>query len=548
MSADAGTGGTAHAAGMTDAAETVGLARRLPEAIADRPALLGAQTLTYRELADRVEAFAAALAAIGAGPGERVAIWLEKQPAYVVAILGTLRAGCAYVPLDAAQPPSRAETILVDSEPIALVTDQAHLAALTGRILPESLRTVVVRGDDAGAADLGHGLRVEDWEAFTARTSDSTPAAPPPIDGSTLAAVLYTSGSTGVPKGVMISHRALENFVGWARAEMDLGPDDVFANHASFTFDLSTFDLFAALSVGAALWVISDREQRDVSALAEGIARHGVTVWYSVPSILRLLTASGALTGEVARSLRYVLFAGEVFPIAHLRALAEVMPADVALYNLYGPTETNVCTYHRVTPADLSREQPVPIGLPITRTRASIVDEDGHALTGPDAVGELVIEGDCVTPGYWGRGGEPIAAQHRDHRHPTGDIVSLEDGRFVYRGRKDRMVKLSGYRVELGEVEAAVLRHPRIEEAAVLVRQNGDRSQLTLYYTSRDAANRLSLVEIKRHCARFLPAYMVPQAATRLDALPRNANGKTDYRRLADEPANPVAVPASTTQ
>lgn len=531
-------------AGMA-AAETVGLARPLPAAIADRPALLGAQALTYRELADRVEAFAAALAAIGAGPGERVAIWLEKQPAYVVAILGTLRAGCAYVPLDAAQPPSRVETILVDSEPVALVTDQAHLAALAGRILPESIRTVVVEGD-ADAVPLLSSTRVETWEAFAAHAS--APAAPPPSDGTTLAAVLYTSGSTGVPKGVMISHRSLANFIGWARAEMDLGPDDVFANHASFTFDLSTFDLFAALCAGAALWVISDREQRDVSALAEGIARHGVTVWYSVPSILRLLTASGALTSEAARSLRYVLFAGEVFPIAQLRALAEVLPADVALYNLYGPTETNVCTYHRVTPDDLSREQPVPIGLPITRTRASIVGEDGQALTGPDAVGELVIEGDCVTPGYWGRGGEPVAAQHRDHRHPTGDIVSVEEGRFVYRGRKDRMVKLSGYRVELGEVEAAVLRHPRIEEAAVVVRQNGDRSQLALYYTSCDAADRLSLVELKRHCARFLPAYMVPQAATRLDALPRNANGKTDYRRLADEPVTPVAVPVSTTQ
>ncbi|HEU5429677.1 MAG TPA: amino acid adenylation domain-containing protein [Actinocrinis sp.] len=527
------------------ATETVGLAQPLPAAIADRPALLGAQTLTYRELTDRVEAFAAALAAIAAGPGERVAIWLEKQPAYVVAILGTLRAGCAYVPLDAAQPPSRVETILVDSEPVALVTDQAHLAAVAGRMLPKSIRTIVVDGDAEAVTPAG-GPRVETWEEFAARAS--APAAPPPTDGTTLAAVLYTSGSTGVPKGVMISHGSLANFVGWARAEMHLGPDDVFANHASFTFDLSTFDLFAALSAGAALWVISDREQRDVSALAEGIARHGVTVWYSVPSILRLLTASGALTAEAARSLRYVLFAGEVFPITHLRALTDLLPADVALYNLYGPTETNVCTYHRVTPADLSREQPVPIGLPITRTRASILDADGRALTGPDAVGELVIEGDCVTPGYWGRGGEPIAAQHRDHRHPTGDIVSLEQGRFVYRGRKDRMVKLSGYRVELGEVEAAVLRHPQVEEAAVVVRHNGERSQLTLYYTSRDAADRPSLLELKRHCARFLPAYMVPHAATCLDALPRNANGKTDYRRLADEPATPVAVPASTTQ
>ncbi|MER5304029.1 amino acid adenylation domain-containing protein [Streptomyces lasiicapitis] len=539
---------------------------------AARPALVGPGGRTYEQLAAHVAAVAAGLLGLGAEIGDRVAIWTDKQPRYAEAILAALHAGCAYVPLDGGQPVARVETILADAEPVALVTDRGRLAALAGRPLPASVRVVVLT-DEGPAEETGPepasgaaAVPVVDWSAFTSSAAGHVVLLPP-LERDDLAAILYTSGSTGTPKGVRVTYRNLACFIRWARDELDVGPGDVFANHASFNFDLSTFDLFTALSAGAGVWIVPDAQTRDVGALAAGIREHRVSVWYSVPSVLHLLTVSGALTDETVRGLRYVLFAGEVFPIPQLRALYAQLAPGTGLYNLYGPTETNVCTYHRVRPGDLSRHEPVPIGTALPGAKVSVVDDAGRALPGPGAFGELVVEGDCVTPGYWRRDSEPAAAGHRRGRHATGDLVSQEDGALVYRGRKDRMVKLAGHRVELGEIEAAVLRHPGIAQAAAVVPDpaggsgtsdpdgsdtggsgtggsgtGGSGTGIALYFTLNGRTPRPGLIELKRHCARYLPRYMVPRTATCLDELPRNANGKTDYQRLGG--AAPASAPA----
>lgn len=539
---------------------------RMPQALsaqqAARPAFVGSRPQSYGEVAANVAALASALLGLGAGVGDRVAIWMDKQPRYAEAILAALQAGCAYVPLDGGQPPERVGTILADAEPVVLFADRRHLDALADRGLPASVRAVVLADGTEGDVPREDG---PGEAAVTGRRPGTVSTAPgsvpvrawselirgaagrvvllPVLDRDDLAAILYTSGSTGTPKGVKISYRNLANFIRWARGELAIGPADVFANHASFNFDLSTFDLFAAFSVGASVWIVADDQARDVAALAQGIRDHSVTVWYSVPSVLNLLTASGALTPATTGSLRHVLFAGEVYPIPQLRALAAKLPKGAALYNLYGPTETNVCTYHRVRPEDLARDEPVPIGVPLPGARVSVVDGEGRVPKGPDAFGELVVEGDCVTPGYWRRESEPAAAGHRQGRHATGDLVSYEDGRLVYRGRKDRMVKLSGYRVELGEIEGAVLRHPSVAAAAVVLDTRGDSPRIALYYTLTGGVHRPGLIEIKQHCARHLPKYMLPQTATCLAELPRNANGKTDYHRLGGGAAEPVQRP-----
>ncbi|KUF18608.1 D-alanine--poly(phosphoribitol) ligase [Streptomyces silvensis] len=572
---------------------------------AARPAFVGPGGCTYGELAAQVAAVASGLLGLGAEIGDRVAIWTDKQPRYAQAILAALHAGCAYVPLDGGQPVARVRTILADAEPVVLVTDGRRLAALAGKALPASVRAVVLTdgepprpepggGRDRGGSDTaerrapsGEASRtpaVHGWAAFTSSAAGHVVLLPP-LERDDLAAILYTSGSTGTPKGVRVTYRNLACFIRWARDELDVGPGDVFAGHASFNFDLSTFDLFTALSAGAGLWIVPDAQTRDVGALAAGIRDHGVSVWYSVPSVLHLLTVSDALTADTARGLRYVLFAGEVFPMPQLRALAARLTPDTGLYNLYGPTETNVCTYHRVRPEDLARHEPVPIGTPLPGAEVSVVDDAGRVLAGPDAFGELVVEGDCVTPGYWRRASEPAAAGHRRGRHATGDLVGLDGGALVYRGRKDRMVKLAGHRVELGEIEAAVLRHPGIAHAAVIVADTAagaataagagaaaaagagaadgagagsgaspgpgsrpaETAGLALYFTLSGRTPRPGLIELKRHCARYLPRYMVPRTATCLDELPRNANGKTDYQRLGGAaPASgaaPRAVP-----
>ncbi|EST35965.1 hypothetical protein N566_16940 [Streptomycetaceae bacterium MP113-05] len=530
------------AAGPLDTARStvMRLPRHFPAEQARRPAFVGTGALTYGEFTERVDAASCRLLDLEVQVGDRAVIWMDKQPRYAEAIFAAMQAGCAYVPLDGRQPAARVRAVLADAEPAVLFTDADHLRALGEEALPGSLKMIVVSGgQEAGTVA---GIPVRSWDAFTGYARGRVTILPR-LKDTDLAAILYTSGSTGTPKGVTISHRNLVNFVRWAREELDVGPVDVFANHASFNFDLSTFDLFVALTAGAAVWIVGDAQARDVSALAEGMREHSVTVWYSVPSVLNLLTASGALTPEAAGSLRYVLFAGEVFPIPQLRALTEQLPGDTVLYNFYGPTETNVCTYHRIRPGDLERDTPVPVGRAIDGARLEVVDDRGRTVTGADTIGELVVHGDCVTPGYWRLQTDPAAAHHRRGSHPTGDLVSYEqDGLLVYRGRKDRMVKLSGYRVELGEIEAAALRHPALAETAVIVTGEGERARLTLYFSVHEGARKPGLLEIKRHCARHLPVYMVPHAVKCLDRLPLNPNGKADYRRLSAARSSPALI------
>lgn len=532
------------------------LSPELARAHAERPALVGQETLSYGRFAERVDALAARFLDLDVQIGDRVAIWMDKQPRYAEAIFAALHAGCAYVPLYGGQPAHRVATILTDSEPAVLCTDAHRLDALAECTLPRSLKVILVDAPEApetatavGSAGLPRtvgGVPVFRWTHFV-RAAAGRITLLPSLCPDDLAALLYTSGSTGTPKGVQLTHRNIAAFVGWSREEFDVGPEDVFANHASFNFDLSTFDLFVALTVGAAVWIVGDEQTRDVTALSEGIRAHGITVWYSVPSILHLLASAEVLTEDTTRNLRYVLFAGEEFPLPQLRALAGRLGGDTALYNLYGPTETNVCTYHRVRPEDLVRDLPVPIGRPVSGARLTVLDHEGRVVRAPGTIGELIVEGDCVTPGYWRREEEPTTAHHCRGRHPTGDLVSYDvEGLLVYRGRRDRMVKLSGYRIELGEIEAAVLAHPDITDAAVTVRRDGTRSRLELFYTLRAGAARTSLLQIKKHCAQRLPVYMLPHSATCLEELPRNANGKTDYRRLCQEPAQSIAEPSGS--
>ncbi len=221
-------------------------------------------------------------------------------------------------------------------------------------------------------------------------------------------------------------------------------------------------ELFAA---GASVVLVPEDEARSPAALAALIERERISVWYSVPSILQLLVASGVLARTDASSLRYVLFAGEVFPVKHLRRLRELLPHP-AFYNLYGPTETNVCTSYRVGELDPGRTRPVPIGRPLPGASGRLVDPEGRPVP-PGEVGELVIEGDCVTPGYWKVEGDRNAENHRRGAHATGDLVGIEDGEFVYHGRIDHMLKVRGYRVEPGEIEAVLEAHPAIDRVAV---------------------------------------------------------------------------------
>jgi amino acid adenylation domain-containing protein len=497
-------------------------AARTPEA----PALLGEQPLAYRALHAFAGRIAARVQASGVAPGARMAIWTPKGADCIAAIWGALESGLAYAPLDPTQPTERAARILAEAQPEVLVAQPDLLAHLPGP-LPDSVRLALF--SDCEAAHPAPGLPIAtDWLRGLPDAAH-LPFQPTP---DAVAAVLFTSGSTGVPKGVQLSYRNLATFIGWAVAEFDLRADDVIANHASFHFDLSTFDLFASAKVGAAVWPIPTPQQSNIAAISEGLRRHCVTTLYAVPSILMMLTRAGALGAGDGFSLRRVLFAGEVFPIVNLRAMARQAPEGCSLYNLYGPTETNVCTFHKVRDCDLAADHAAPIGRPLPGQRALVLDPETREPAAEGAKGELVIEGSLVTPGYLGSADPESAANHKAKRHATGDIVSWRDGALIYHGRIDRIVKVQGNRVELGEVEAALSRHPMVRQAAV-VQVKGPRSNDLVAFVSCDAEHGApNTIDLLKHMSHHVPRYMLPRHVRFLPMLPRTSNGKTDLRQL----------------
>lgn len=461
-------------------------ARRTPRAIAVR----GPDgDLDYAGLDAEADRVAGALAALGAGPGERVALWLPKGVRAVAAMQGVLRTGAAYVPVDPAAPIRRAELIIGDAAPCAVITS----AERAGQI-PAGLPALSTWPEQHPYPDPGTG----------------------PDD---LAYILYTSGSTGIPKGVCVSHRNALAFVEWAVAELAAGPADRFANHAPFHFDLSVLDLYAAFLAGASVHIIPQERAYAPRSLVAFLADHGITVWYSVPSALVLMTRDGGLLDRVPDTLRALLFAGEPYPVAHLRPLRERLP-HVRFLNLYGPTETNVCTFHEVRDVGPG---PVPIGTACSGDKVWAIRPDGTpALPGEE--GELVVDGPTVMLGYWG------APPQAGRPYRTGDLAVLADGVYHYAGRRDTMVKLRGNRVELAEVEAALHTCPGVQDAAVAVAGSGLDARLIAFLVATD---RPDLLTVKRHCAATLPRHMIVDEVRYLPELPRTSTGKLNRRTLA---------------
>ncbi|MDW6004023.1 AMP-binding protein [Vibrio mangrovi] len=464
------------------------------------PALIcGESSWTYAHLGQRMLQIAAALQQAGISR-QGVLLNLAKGPATVAAIYAVWLTDNHYIPVDFSQPDSRIQRIIDIAQP-TLILDQDWLDTLDQQ--PETT------------------ISIDDFQTFTHQ----------------LAAVLYTSGSTGQPKGVQLTHTMLSFFVEWAIDDIALNARDTLANHASFAFDLSTFDLFASASVGACVWIIREEEQKNCPALIRGIATHQITVWYSVPSILAMMEKSGLLVRDVTTSLRQIVFAGEAYPIAAFRQLLEHIPLQCRLSNWYGPTETNVCTAYTVDRSRLAQLSHIPIGYPLPGLQAVIEDDAGqyHRIPENETVcGELLISGPCVTPGYLNTPESRQTELHARRCHATGDRVEMTRDGLVYRGRIDDMVKINGYRVELGEIESALYQHPAISQVALFVELGELSQQLVMVAVLKDTENKLSLLAIKQFLREKLPAYMLPQKLVLTEQLPMNANGKVDRQRLAE--------------
>jgi amino acid adenylation domain-containing protein len=491
-----------------------------------------AGSISYNHLLELAESVANRLRALGVEPGDRVGIYLDKSIDAVAAIFGAMKAGAAYVPVDPSAPAWRSAYIFDDCRVAAVVLEsrlraevESELATLDAA--PAFLEIAAV-GDGSGLREAVAGAESEK------RGSENTRGA----GRDDLAYILYTSGSTGRPKGVMLTHGNALSFVNWCSETFQPTEQDRFSAHAPFHFDLSILDLFVSLKHGAALVLIPSDRGREPVGLAQLISDQQLTMWYSAPSILSMLAQYGRLEEHDYTTLRMVLFAGEVFPVKHLRTLHSLVPGP-RYFNLYGPTETNVCTFYEI-PREIPEDRtvPYPIGKVCSHLAGKVVDEDGREVR-IGAEGELCISGPGVTQGYWNLPDRTATAYLGDDSdvqwYRTGDIVLEQpDGNYLFVGRRDRMVKRRGHRIELGEIEAGLYRHPAIEEAAVVaVPDEHAGVRIKAFLSSRDGSP-LSVLELKRFCAQVLPMSMVPDQFLQQEALPKTSTDKIDYQRLGE--------------
>ncbi|AKQ65468.1 Malonyl CoA-acyl carrier protein transacylase [Myxococcus hansupus] len=476
-------------------------AERTPEAVA---VVSGKTRLTYAELDRRANQLAHHLRRLGVRRETRVGLCVERTEDLVIGLLGILKSGGAYVPLDPAYPKERLSLILEDAQVPVLLTQQ--------RLVPElpatSARVVCLDSD----ADVIGGEPVRALEPITTPES--------------LAYLIYTSGSTGKPKGVMIDHRNAVAFLQWA---MSVFSPEVLAGTLASTsvcFDLSVFEIFTPLCCGAKVIVAKNAlELPDLPAANE------VTLINTVPSAMAALLRAGAVPGSVAT----VNLAGEALMgalVEHIHALGHVE----AVFNLYGPSETTTySTYTRV-----GRGQTPTIGRPVGNTQVYVLDANREPM--PVGVpGEVYIGGQGVARGYLGRPEltaerfvtSPFSQETGAHLYRTGDLARwLPDGRLEYLGRMDHQVKLRGFRIELGEIGEALLTHPKVRDAVVVVREGGDGDKhLVAYVVGRGEENPES-AELRDHLKSRLPEYMVPSIFVRLEALPLTPNGKVDRAAL----------------
>jgi amino acid adenylation domain-containing protein len=512
------------------------LLNKSAKAYPEKPAVWArGKSITYRELDERSNQLAHLLREKGINKGDRVGMFFPKCVESIISMLGVLKAGGVYVPLDPQAPPDRIGYIIGNCGIRILITNIDKRSVLT----PETLSALECCILTEGAGDGG------DLVAWS-RLAEFPAAHAPEVSliETDLAYILYTSGSTGRPKGVMLSHQNALTFVEWCAEEFQVRSEDRLSNHAPLHFDLSVFDVYSTLEAGATVYLITEDLAVFPASLANFIETEAITIWYSVPSALMLLLLHGRVTAEKLKSIRILLFAGEVFPMKYLRQLAEVAPS-CELYNLYGPTETNVCTYYKVERERLASLEKLPIGIACANTEIFSVTPEGR-LAGKDEAGELYVRGPAVTSGYWAdaeQTAKVVVPNHFQHQsdekmYRTGDMVTVgDDGNYYFQGRRDSMIKSRGYRIELGEIESALLSHPGVREAAVLAVPDEIIGNRIRAVVATHIAGSLGVLELQRYCASRVPRYMVPELIDLCEELPKTSTGKIDRVKLAAEPA-----------
>jgi amino acid adenylation domain-containing protein len=511
-------------------------AERDPSAVA---LVMGDQTVTYGEIESRSNQLARLLLAHGCGPGDRICLFAEKSPAAIVAMHAVLKAGGAYVPIDLASPAPRIAKIVRASEP------RLVLASTGGAPTVGHLVSAGWLGAPVGLIEADHASSDGWTPIFEAADWTSAPAGPLAPTGSptSIAHLLFTSGSTGVPKGVAITHANVVSFLEWAGRYFRFRSDGRHSGHPPLHFDLSTFDIYGTFAAGAELHLVPVSLSLDARALAEFIREHELTQWFSVPSVLTYLAKFNAITHDDFPSLERLLWCGEVLPIPVLEYWMERLP-HVQFTNLYGPTETTIASsYYTVPGWSVGESQTLPIGTACDGEELLVLDSDRMPLPVGE-IGEIFIAGVGLSPGYWRDPARTDAAFLADRRsgragqriYRTGDLGRVrDDGLVEFLGRVDSQIKSRGYRIELGEVEAALNEIAGVRESAVVgVDSDGfEGSVICCGYAPVPGCD-LAPSQVRSALAKVLPNYMLPSRWRSFAALPKNMNGKIDRRAIRE--------------
>ena len=503
------------------------------------------ESITYKELENITDKLANFLVWSGVKRGDRIAIFLNKSISSIVSIIGILKTGASYVPVDPLAPIERLRYIINNCGINCLITSPDKIVKIIQAFADQlPLKTIILTGDPPENMKQSSETNLIPWQDVIS-ISNQNSLSINSVD-SDVAYILYTSGSTGDPKGVMITHLNSLTFINMACEFFQINEEDTLSNFAPLHSDMSIFDIFTAIKGGATIAIVPESASIFPVKLAESIQDNGITVWNSVPSALSLLATYEKLDKFDFSSLRLILFAGEVFPLKYLRRLKNIIPA-AGFYNMYGQTEANSSLYYRVDQVSSNDTETIPIGKEFPNFEVFGVDEKSRKINKPGEKGELYVKGSSVALGYWNETEKteasfvknPFCSNAREIVYKTGDLVTIDkDDNYLFLGRKDHMIKSRGYRIELGEIEAAIASHEQVKNVVVIPIPDeliGNRIAVIVVPVN---TNTLKREDILSYCAQRLPKYMLPEIVEFRGSLPMTSSGKVDRKKLAESMGN----------